>query len=105
MGCGGGPAQKGKLRVRWLPRAKAKRFRQLGYISEENADAAMRIDEQLDRQGDLLEVHPKMGRIGRVEGTRELVIARSRFLLVYRIRGDEVQIMRKLHGAQQWPPS
>jgi hypothetical protein len=41
---------------------------------------------------------------GRVRGTRELVLTRP-FLAVYEVREEEVQILRILHGARQWPPS
>jgi plasmid stabilization system protein ParE len=44
-----------------------------------------------------------MGRAGRVEGTRELVISRTSYIAAYRIVGDVSRILRVLHGAQQWP--
>jgi len=44
-----------------------------------------------------------MGCEGRVEGTRELVIGRSPFIAVYRIKGKRIEILRILHGAQRWP--
>ena len=49
--------------------------------------------------------HPKMGRAGRVKGTRELVISRTPFIAVYRLKGTKrIEIIRLLHGSQQWPP-
>jgi plasmid stabilization system protein ParE len=44
-----------------------------------------------------------MGRPGRIEGTRELVISRTPYIAAYRIAGDNVRVLRVLHGAQQWP--
>jgi addiction module RelE/StbE family toxin len=44
-----------------------------------------------------------MGRSGRIEGTRELVISRTPYIAAYRILGSTVQILRVLHGAQLWP--
>jgi len=46
------------------------------------------------------------GRGGRLDGTRELVVPRTAFLLVYRIdrKAQRVEILRFLHGAQQWRP-
>jgi toxin ParE1/3/4 len=35
--------------------------------------------------------------------TRELVISGLPYLVVYRIRGDVIEITRILHGAQRWP--
>jgi toxin ParE1/3/4 len=46
---------------------------------------------------------PHRGRIGREEGTRELVVARLPYVVVYRIKGDAVEILRIFHGAQRRP--
>jgi len=46
---------------------------------------------------------PEMGRPGRVDGTRELVIQRTSYIAAYRITGTTVRILRVLHGAQMWP--
>lgn len=79
------------------------RFEQLDYIAADNVQAAIRLDEEIERQVDLLTEHPLMDREGRVKGTRELVIGRSPFIAVYRIKGKRIEILRILHGAQRWP--
>lgn len=60
---------------------------------------ARRIIESADS----LAQFPNMGRIGRKVGTRELVLLHSPFVCIYRIQEDVVEIVRILHGAQQWP--
>jgi toxin ParE1/3/4 len=47
-----------------------------------------------------------MGRVGRVAGTRELVLSRTPYIVIYELRGpdEEIYILRLLHGAQRWPP-
>lgn len=52
---------------------------------------------------DGLRVFPERGRPGRVEGTRELVIPRSRFVVPYRVEGREVHVLAILHGGRAWP--
>jgi plasmid stabilization system protein ParE len=44
-----------------------------------------------------------MGRPGRRSGTRELVIASTPYIAIYRIKADSIQIVRLMHGAQKWP--
>jgi toxin ParE1/3/4 len=44
-----------------------------------------------------------MGRQGRCAGTRELVIARTPYIVAYRIERLAVVVLRVLHGAQRWP--
>jgi len=51
----------------------------------------------------LLAKFPMQGRAGRIANTRELVLAGLPYLVVYRVSEDEVQILRLLHGAQEWP--
>ena len=89
--------------VRWLKTARNNRFEQLDYIAADNPTAAARVDEEIERQTDLLAQFPKMGREGRVNGTRELVINRSPYIVVYRVKEDRIEIIRLLHVAQRWP--
>ena len=89
--------------IRWLRTATRNRFEQLDYIAADNPAAAVRLDEANERQTDLLAQHPLMGREGRVEGTRELVIDRSPFIAVYRVKKKRIEILCILHGAQQYP--
>ncbi|MEO8727435.1 MAG: type II toxin-antitoxin system mRNA interferase toxin, RelE/StbE family [Acidobacteriaceae bacterium] len=44
-----------------------------------------------------------MGRPGRIDGTRELIIQRTPYIAVYHVDSEVVRILRVLHGAQQWP--
>ena len=50
-----------------------------------------------------LEAHPHRGRPGRKAKNREMVVPGLPFVMAYRIRGDTIEIIRILHGAQRWP--
>jgi plasmid stabilization system protein ParE len=52
---------------------------------------------------EILETYPAAGRRGRVEGTRELVILGTPFLIPYRVQRGAVQLLAVLHGARKWP--
>jgi toxin ParE1/3/4 len=91
------------LTIAWLKTALRNRFEQLDYIAADNVQAAIRLDEEIERQVDLFADHPLMGREGGGNGTRELVVGRSPFIAVYRIKGKRIEILRILHGAQRWP--
>ena len=89
----------------WLRRAIADRDAQLDYIAQDNASAAIEQGDRIAHQVGQLAQHPEMGRAGRKQGTRELVISRTPFIVVYRIKGKRIELVRLLHGAQQWPKS
>lgn len=59
----------------WLDEALAD-LRAIGaYMAQDNAEAAYRAMRRIKAAADTLTDHPEMGRPGRVDGTRELVIA------------------------------
>lgn len=89
--------------VQWLIEASQQRYEQLDHIAQENPIAAIRLDEEIEVQTESLVQNPEIGREGRVAGTRELVIARTPFLAVYRVESDQIQILNLLHQSQQWP--
>jgi len=88
-----------------LPTALANRDALLDYIAQDSPNAAIEQGDRIEHQVGLLIEHPEMGRPGRKRGTRELVISRTPFVVVYRIkrRTKRIELMRVLHGAQQWP--
>ncbi|MCK9213700.1 MAG: type II toxin-antitoxin system RelE/ParE family toxin [Rhodoferax sp.] len=87
----------------WLKRAIHDRDAQLDYIAQDNPLAAISQGDRIDEQVDILLQHPQMGRQGRKQGTRELVISRTPFIVVYRINGKRIELLRLLHGSQKWP--
>jgi len=92
-----------KYFVRWSVPAVADRNTIFEYIEADRPQAAAAVDKRIRSAVADLKTAPGIGRPGRVEGTRELVIHRTPFVAAYRISGNTVRILRLLHGAQQWP--
>ena len=65
--------------------------------------AATRIVERIYDSVVHLSRFPKIGRLGRVPGTRELVVSDTPFIIPYRIRRDDIEVITVLHAARQWP--
>lgn len=72
------------------------------YLSLFGAAIAVQIRDEIELRLAMLADHPMAGRVGRVEGTREMVLAQTPFIAIYGVN-KEVLILRILHGAQQWP--
>jgi toxin ParE1/3/4 len=79
------------------------RERIFDFIEQDDPRAAIAVDERIATQVLLLMQFPEGGRPGRIEGTRELVIRRTPYIVAYRIERDGVRILRVLHSAQMWP--
>lgn len=75
------------------------------YIASENPHAAERMAGRVREAVEFLPEQPNLGRPGRVPGTREFVVSGTPFIVVYRVRGAAVQILRVLHHALRWPAS
>lgn len=93
------------MRVRWTTPA-LRDLEAIGdYIARDNPSAAAKTVSRILDHADMLAAHPQMGRAGRVPETRELVVSDTPFIVPYRVRGDEVEILAVFHGARQWPES
>jgi toxin ParE1/3/4 len=97
------------MTIRWTDPAQTDFLEILGYIARDNPVAAERVGQRLLSAIDTLAAQPRLGRPGRVAGTRELVIPRLPYLAIYRIieamhsTTSQVEILRLLHGARRWP--
>lgn len=91
------------MQIRWSPEA-AESFEAIClYIRDDNPTAARRIAATIYDGATALAKFPLRGRSGRVPGTRELILSPLPYLVIYRIQAEAVEILRVLHGAQQWP--
>ncbi|HXT81049.1 MAG TPA: type II toxin-antitoxin system RelE/ParE family toxin [Acetobacteraceae bacterium] len=91
------------MKVEWLPLARQDREWQLSYLGERDPWAAINVGDAIEMAVNHLPDHPRIGRVGRVRGTRELVVAGTPYILAYRIEQEAVVILRLLHSAQKWP--
>jgi addiction module RelE/StbE family toxin len=89
----------------WTPEALQDRFDIWDYIATDNPHAAARMDELFSEAANRLIQHPRLGRTGKVPGTRELV-AHEHYILVYEIDADNtVWILALVHTARLWSPT
>jgi toxin ParE1/3/4 len=76
------------------------------YIAERNPKAAEHIKDRIVSATYLLARRPFIGRIGRIDGTREFVFTDIPYIAVYdldEVRG-ELTILHVFHTAQLYPP-
>jgi toxin ParE1/3/4 len=91
------------VRVRWLRAALRNLDEEAAYIARDDPNAAARTVDRIAITVERLAIHPASGRIGRVPGTRELVVSGTPYIVPYRVRGETVEILRVFHAARKWP--
>lgn len=90
--------------LEWTILARADLLAIVGYISDNNPDAAQRLKDDIEAKAEKLSEFPEIYRHGRIEGTREMVVW-ANYIVVYSEDPFTVRILRVLHAAQQWPPA
>ncbi len=75
------------------------------FIARDDPQAAKLVVERIEAAVSGLMLHPELGRQGHVQGTRELVVSRTPFVVPYRIMGDRIEVLAVTHGRRAWPSS
>jgi toxin ParE1/3/4 len=73
------------------------------FIAAENPQVASRVVSKIQNSSLQLRQFPFSGRIGAINGTREIIIPRLPFIMVYRIVDETVEIIAVFHTAQDKP--
>ncbi len=90
--------------IDWTERAIRQLAQAYDYIASANSEeVALRITMQIVASIQQLATFPMSGRLGRVPGTRELVISNTPFIAAYAIDHDRIVILAIYHGAQPGP--
>ncbi|WP_341527456.1 type II toxin-antitoxin system RelE/ParE family toxin [Nostoc sp. UHCC 0302] len=90
------------MQVKWLRRALRNLEQTHSYILKENPEAAQGVILKIQSAVTQLENYPFMGRPGRIETTRELVISSTPYI-IYRVKEESVEILRVLHTSKRYP--
>lgn len=91
------------MRVRWLRAALRNLDEEASHIASDDLVAARLVVVRILDAVAMLAEQPGLGRPGRVPGTRELVVGKTRYLIPYRVRGDSVEILRVFHTSRRPP--
>jgi len=91
------------MRIVWTEPAVRDLAAARAYIARHNPAAADRqVERVIAAVGSLLHF-PELGRPGRRAGTRELIIARTPYIVAYRLNAEAIEILRVVHSRQRWP--
>jgi toxin ParE1/3/4 len=90
------------LKLQWTRPALNDLIEAQTYIAQDNPQAAQAVAQRLWDAAQSLTDHPQIGRPGHVADTREWVVRRTPYLIVYRVRAETLEILRLWHTKRDW---
>lgn len=93
------------MRVNWTKSAINDLEIEANYLSKISPSIEDSFLEHVESGIDLIKEYPELGRIGRVNQTRELILKKFQYILVYLVESSYIDIIRLLHTSRKWPNS
>ncbi|CAG1017793.1 hypothetical protein BURC_02488 [Burkholderiaceae bacterium] len=91
------------MQLKWLRTALRNLDEEATFIAADDPKAAQLVVGRILEAVAVLAEQPGIGRPGRVPGTRELVVAKTRYLVPYRVTGNTVEVLRVFHTSRRMP--
>ena len=88
------------MRIRWTPAAAADLQNLSDYLKDHHPHYQQPTMRKVYAAVQSLKEWPHRGRVGREEGTRELLFPPLPYIAVYRVKGQSIEVLRIYHGAQ-----
>jgi toxin ParE1/3/4 len=88
------------MKIVWSRKAIRHLIELRDHIERDSEQNATLVARRILKAVDLLQRHPEMGR---VVGTRELVVADTPYIIPYRVRRERLELIAVFHGRQKWP--
>ena len=91
------------MEIRWLRTALKNLDQEAEYIAKEEPQAAQQMVRKIYHTVSLLKDNPSLGHPGRLPGTHELVIPKTRYIVPYRVRPrlKRIEILRVFHASRK----
>ena len=93
------------MQIKWLRTALRNLDHEAEYIAKDDPQAARLVVQRIQQTVALLADNPNIGYPGRLPGTHELIIPKTRYLIPYRVRPrlDRIEILRVFHTSRKQP--
>jgi toxin ParE1/3/4 len=93
------------MRIKWLRKALKNLDDEAEYIAQDDPQAARVVVQRIVQTVSLLSDNPSLGHPGRLPGTHELVIPKTRYIVPYRVRPrlQRIEILRVFHASRKLP--
>ncbi|WP_084032076.1 type II toxin-antitoxin system RelE/ParE family toxin [Desulfonatronum lacustre] len=89
------------LILRWTLIALADFEHAHDYVAQDNSESARRIAQRIMDATKKILRFPRIGRVGEDEETREYLVPKTPYMLIYSINGDTIELLRVWHMSQK----
>ena len=93
------------MQVKWLTKALQNLNDEADYIAQDDPAAAQLVVQRIFDAVNRLPDNPALGHVGRIHGTRELVVSKTRYIIPYRVRPqlNRIELLRVFHASRRLP--
>jgi toxin ParE1/3/4 len=93
------------MQIKWLSKALQNLNDEADYIAQDDPAAAQLVVRRVFDAVNRLSANPALGHVGRIHGTRELVVSNTRYIVPYRVRPqlNRIEILRVFHSSRRLP--
>ncbi len=93
------------MEIKWLRKALQNLDQEAEYIAKDDPQAARLVVQRIYNAVSLLRDNPSLGHPGRLPGTHELIIPKTRYIVPYRVRPrlQRIEILRVFHASRKLP--
>ena len=91
------------LKIKYTKTAFEDLKRGYEYILSDNQFAARMVVVRIMQTLDLLAAEPRIGHVGRVEGTYEFIVLNTPYIIVYMVEGNDLIVVSFLHTSRRYP--
>ena len=90
------------MEIIWLRDALLDVKRITDYIKIRNPSGALKVRARMRAAVEHLEQFPHAGRTGHRPGTREIALTEYPYIIRYRLKANQVQVLRVFHTSTSW---
>ena len=89
------------MTIRWAPSARRKFENALAYLFDHSPKGARRVERDILHAISLLDDFPHLAPASRHRGLRQKVVARTPYLVIYRVVDDIIEIRAVIHAKRK----
>jgi addiction module RelE/StbE family toxin len=90
------------VKIIWTAAAREDLQAIRAWLDMRNQVAAGRVIREIRETVSLLNTQAMLGRVGQIDGTRELVVQHYPYLVIYEVLSGDIRVLSVFHTSRAW---